>query len=435
MKHRLICMEGFHMKCVDLKNRVVAAAITVGIVFSFSACKDAKKNDSGKVGRKETSDVVVTKKDTDKTDPTDKDKATPVPPVVTSVPVKSIDEIKSIDGPMLAVGCENVGPFDYYEDECRGCTYLVYYNGQVERISEHSMSDPVEATAEIPDDALFSFYEFCLKYGDGKAFAGYSEDVCDGTMYYFTYFDERGQRHDIYGGYCYAVDVLMDIVDRVGAYFDPDFSIPCQNRIGGYQGLLDTVTNLSCPQIRRIDQLPDDVVLEAGVDLKYAKYFYEYTYTTTEDADKGPIVCYVSNIGVLVAMKNNRNWDVTDLIIEVNGRELHAQWDPATYNTYPLAQMLSEQNSITVEMDDWDFGKEGYVKDLKRNGPLVNVMCKPGQVVMCMTSTGNDVLRIVTRENECKCVTVATINSVTEEELLEIFGEGPVTVTISIPAA
>ena len=336
---------------------------------------------------------------------------------------------------MLAGGCENVGPFDYYEDECRGCTYLVYYNGQVERISEHSMSDPVEATAEIPDDALFSFYEFCLKYGDGKAFAGYSEDVCDGTMYYFSYFDERGQRHDIYGGYCYAVDVLMDIVDRVGAYFDPDFSIPCQNRIGGYQGLLDTVTNLSCPQVRRIDQLPDDVVLEAGVDLKYAKYFYEYTYTTTEDADKGPIVCYVSNIGVLVAMKNNRNWDVTDLIIEVNGRELHAQWDPATYNTYPLAQMLSEQKSITVEMDDWDFGKEGYVKDLKRNGPLVNVMCKPGQVVMCMTSTGNDVLRFVTRENECKCVTVATINSVTEEELLEIFGEGPVTVTISIPAA
>ena len=74
------------MKCVDLKNRAVAAAITVSILFSFSACKDAKKNDSGKVGRKETSDVVVTKKDTDKTDPTDKDKATPVPPVTTSVP-------------------------------------------------------------------------------------------------------------------------------------------------------------------------------------------------------------------------------------------------------------------------------------------------------------------------------------------------------------
>ena len=69
------------MKCVDLKNRAVAAAITVGIVFSFSACKSEKKSDSGKVGRKETSDVVVTKKDTDKTDPTDKNKATPVPPV------------------------------------------------------------------------------------------------------------------------------------------------------------------------------------------------------------------------------------------------------------------------------------------------------------------------------------------------------------------
>ncbi|MBQ6271653.1 MAG: hypothetical protein IJK65_08090 [Clostridiales bacterium] len=169
------------------------------------------------------------------------------------------------------------------------------------------------------------------------------------------------------------------------------------------------------------------------MDLSYAKYFYEYTYTTTEDAEKGPIVCYVSNIGVLVAMKNNRNWDVTDLIIEVNGRELHAQWDPATYNTYLFEDMLYEKRSITVEMDDWDFGKEGYVEDLQGYGSGPDVMCKPGSIVMCETPEGNEVLRIITRENECECVTVATINSVTEEELLEIFGEGPVTVTISLP--
>lgn len=418
MKHRLICMEGIHMRYVDVKNRVAAAVMAAGVMVSFTACKDKdSKKDSTRKTRVETEDTMKI-----------------VPPTTSaSDPTKSADELKSIDGPMLIVGCENVGPFNYYEDEGRGSTYTVYYNGQVERISEHSMSDPVEATVEISDDALLSFYEFCLQYGDGKAFAGYSEDVCDGTMYYFTYCDEKGQKHGIYGGYCYEVPVLMDIVDRASGYFDPDFSIPCQNRIGGYQGLLDTVTNLSSPQVKRVDQLPDDVVLELGVDLSYAKYFYEYTYTTTEDAEKGPIVCYVSNIGVLVAMKNNRNWDVTDLIIEVNGRELHAQWDPATYNTYLFEDMLYEKKSITVEMDDWDFGKEGYVEDLQGYGPGPDVMCKPGSIVMCETPEGNEVLRIITRENECECVTVATINSVTEEELLEIFGEGPVTVTISLP--
>ncbi len=414
-------MEGIHMRYVVLKNRVAAAVLAAGILFSFTGCKASEKK-------------IVDKRD-DSTGKTEPVTTQTEPPTPTPVPTKSIDELKTIEGPMLTVSCEVVGPLNYYEDEARDRVYTLYYDGTLERISYHAVSDPIKSTVTIPDDAYLDFYLFCLEYGDSSAFAGYSEDVNDGEIFGFAYRDENGKDHHIYGGYCYQVKELMDIVHQVAGYFDPDYSIACMNRIRGYEGRLETITNLSEPQIRRVNQLPDDVVLENGVDLDRVKYFYEYTYTTTEDAENGPIVCYVSDNGYLVAMKNNRNWDVTDLIIEVNGRELHAQWDPATYNTYPLAQMLSEQKSITVEMDDWDFGKEGYVKDLKRNGPLVNVMCKPGQVVMCMTSTGNDVLRFVTRENECKCVTVATINSVTEEELLEIFGEGPVTVTISIPAA
>ena len=407
------------MRYVDFKNRVAAAVMAAGVMVSFTACKD---KDSKK---KSTRETHVETEDTMKI----------VPPTETesSDPTKSADELKSIDGPMLTIYCEDEGPYDYYEDDNRDASFTVYYNGDLERVCYHSMSDPVKNVVTLSDYELSVFYQFCMDYGDGKAFTGYSEDVCDGTMYSFAYFDENSERHGIYSGYCYNVPALMEVVDRVSGYFDPDFSIPCQNRIGGYQGLLDTVTNLSSPQVKRVDQLPDDVVLELGVDLSYAKYFYEYTYTTTEDAEKGPIVCYVSNIGVLVAMKNNRNWDVTDLIIEVNGRELYAQWDPATYNTYLFEDMLYEKRSITVEMDDWDFGKEGYVEDLQGYGPGPDVMCKPGSIVMCETPEGNEVLRIITRETECECVTVATINSVTEEELPEIFGEGPVTVTISLP--
>ena len=406
------------MRYVDVKNRVAAAVMAAGVMVSFTACKDKdSKKDSTRKTRVETEDTMKI-----------------VPPTTSaSDPTKSADELKSIDGPMLTIYCEDEGPYDYYEDDNRDASFTVYYNGDLERVCYHSMSDPVKNVVTLSDYELSVFYQFCMDYGDGKAFTGYSEDVCDGTMYSFAYFDENSERHGIYSGYCYNVPALMEVVDRAGDHFYPDFSIPCQNRIGGYQGLLDTVTNLSSPQVKRVDQLPDDVVLESGVDLSYAKYFYEYTYTTTEDAEKGPIVCYVSNIGVLVAMKNNRNWDVTDLIIEVNGRELYAQWDPATYNTYLFEDMLYEKRSITVEMDDWDFGKEGYVEDLQGYGPGPDVMCKPGSIVMCETPEGNEVLRIITGENECECVTVATINSVTEEELPEIFGEGPVTVTISLP--
>ena len=406
------------MRYVDFKNRVAAAVMAAGVMVSFTACKDKdSKKDSTRKTRVETEDTMKI-----------------VPPTTSaSDPTKSVDELKNIDGPMLTIYCEDEGPYDYYEDDNRDASFTVYYNGQLERTCYHSMSDPVKNVVTLSDYELSVFYQFCMDYGDGKAFTGYSEDVCDGTIYSFAYFDENSERHGIYSGYCYNVPALMEVVDRVSGYFDPDFSIPCQNRIGGYQGLLDTITNLSCPEIQRLDKLPEDAVLEAGIDLQYCQYFYEYTYTTTEDAEKGPIVCYVSNIGVLVAMKNNRNWDVTDLIIEVNGRELYAQWDPATYNTYLFEDMLYEKRSITVEMDDWDFGKEGYVEDLQGYGPGPDVMCKPGSIVMCETPEGNEVLRIITGENECECVTVATINSVTEEELLEIFGEGPVTVTISLP--
>ena len=425
------------MRYVGFKNRLAAAVLTAGILFSFSGCKASEKKDADKSGSKVTSGKIQKKNDSDKTDdPTGKTEPVTTqtePPATTPIPTKSIDELKTIDGPMLTVSCEVVGPLNYYEDENRDSVYTLYYDGTLERISYHAESEPITSTVKIPDDAYLDFYLFCLEYGDGSAFAGYSEDVYDGEIFGFAYRDESGKDHRIYGGYCYQVKELMDIVHQVAGYFDPDYSIVCMNRIGGYEGRLETITNLSEPQIRRVNQLPDDVVLENGVDLDRVKYFYEYTYTTTEDAENGPIVCYVSANGYLVAMKNNRNWDVTDLLIEVNGKTLGAQWDEAAYNTYPLDQMLYEQGTITIEMDDWEFGKEGNVKDLKRNGPIKTIHCEPGMIIKCMTSSGDDILRIVTVEGEYECVPVAKINSVTQEELEEICGKGKVTVKLSLP--
>ena len=414
MNDRHMCMEVIHMRCVDFKNRVAAAVMAVGVMVSFTACKDKdSQNDSARKTRVETEDTMKI-----------------VPPTTSaSDPTKSVDELKSINGPMLTIYCEDEGPYDYYEDDSRDCSFTVYYNGDLERTCYHSMSDPVKSVVTLSDNEYYYFYQFCVDYVDCKALADYSEDVCDGTMYSFAYYDETRERHSIYSGYCYNVPALMEVVDRAGDHFYPDFSIPCQNRIGAYEGLLDTVTNLSCPEIQRLDKLPEDVVLEAGIDLQYCQYFYEYTYTTTEDAEKGPIVCYVSNYGYLVAMKNNRNWDVADLLIEVNGVTLTAQWDAAMYNTNSMMMILYQQGSVTVEMQDCEFGKEGYVKDLQ--GSMVKpIECKPGAIIICMDEMYVDHLYIVTKEGEYKGSPLATINSVTQEELEEILGEGPVTVTI-----
>ena len=407
-------MEVIHMRCGNFKNRVAAAVMAAGVMVSFTACKD---KDSKKKSTRETR--VATK---------EPEKLVP-PTTSTAEPTKSLDELKSIDGPMLIINCENVGPFDYYQDESRDCSFTLYYNGELERICSHSMSDPVNSVVTVSDYDYYRFYQFCMDYGDGKAFAGYSEDVCDGTMYGFSYYDEDGQRNSIYFGYCYQVQVLQDIADLASDYFYPDYSIPCQNRIGAYEGLLDTVTNLSCPEIQKLDELPEDVVLEAGVGFDHIFFYYEYTYTTTEDAEKGPIVCYVSNYGNLVAMKNNRNWDVIDLLIEVNGQTLTAQWDPAYYNTSGLMKILYEQGSFTVELTDWEFGKEANVGSMDR-GTLHYEACEPGMIIMCMNDQCEDIFRIVTVDGECDYAPLAKINSVTSEELQEIFGEGPVTVTI-----
>lgn len=339
----------------------------------------------------------------------------------------TIDELKKVDGYMLSISSECLAPLDYYNDEARDTDYFIYYNGTIERVSYHSMSDPVKHTVEIPDDVLYDFYKFCVKYGDGKAFQGYSENVCDGEMYYFTYKDENGKPNYIYGGYCYEVQVLQDIIDKAADFFYPDFSVVCQERIGGYEGLLETVTNLSSPEIRKIDTLPDDVVLEPGVNPDSSAFFYEYTYTTTEDAEKGPIVCYVGQYGYLFAMKNNRNWDIADLIIEVNGKTLTAVLDPMPAHYMPLTEML-HNGPITIRMDDWKFGKTGYVQGLGIGGANKDI-CEVGTIIM---DTDDDMLRIVTEEGKHEHVVVAKINSVTQDELKEIFGEGEVTVTISL---
>ena len=275
--------------------RIVALIMALAMVLaSCGTSKETKK-------KKKSSDKKVSTKK----------KNTPPDTEITPEPSDEdfLTKIQSIDGGMLTIGCENLGPIDWGNDEPRDSDFKLYYDGTMTKTSYHSESDPEVHTVVIPDKDLVDFYLFCQEYADGSEFAGHEENVCDGSMYYFNYYDENGNRNYIFGGYCYELDVLQDIIDLARSFFYPDYSIPCRSFLSTYPEILGTVTNLCSPEITKVDTLPDDVIQEPGYEGYSYDYFYAYTYTTTEDADKGPIVIYLTSYGSRIAVKNNRNWD------------------------------------------------------------------------------------------------------------------------------
>ena len=71
---------------------------------------------------------------------------------------------------------------------------------------------------KMKDEDFVKIYEFCTKNAEKSKFAKYSEDVCDGDTYTFTYYDLDGNPHVIYDGYCYSNKELQDILNTTGNY-------------------------------------------------------------------------------------------------------------------------------------------------------------------------------------------------------------------------
>ncbi len=358
-------------------------------------------------------------------------------------PLPSADEdtmrkIKSIDGILLTIGVDDIGLIDYVNDQTRGSSYELHYNGKLIRKSYHSNSDPEVHTVMIPDNDLYYFYQFCKEYGDGSEFSGHQEDVCDGEMYYFTYYDEVGMKHSIFGGYCYQIDVLQDIAKHACSFFYPDYSIPCRQELAARPELLDTVTNLCSPEIEKLTSLPEGCWVELGYEEYSSDFYYEYTYSTTEDAEKGPIVFYLSKNGVRLAMKNNRTWDRDDVIIEVNGKTLTATLAYKACGE-ALYQMLQE-GPLTIEMKmerhSVLYGGdriEGEMPSAFYNANPARNHGRPGDIIGFYQDTK---LCILTEEmDDLRHVVVGRINSISEEELKEILGDGEYTVVISLPTS
>lgn len=130
------------------------------------------------------------------------------------------DEIKQHDGVMLVIGTSNQSCVDYSKDSYLGLEYNIYYDGTIERVLMYYLSGDHVDTTTLSDEDLIAFYSFCMRYGDGNAFTGYRETVDDGETRGYYYYDEQGNRNEIYSGYCYDNETLLEQYELAESYFE-----------------------------------------------------------------------------------------------------------------------------------------------------------------------------------------------------------------------
>ena len=71
---------------------------------------------------------------------------------------------------------------------------------------------------KMSDEDYLKIYEFCINNAKKNKFKNYSEEVCDGDTYTFTFYDLEGNPTEIYDGYCYSNEVLWDIKMTIQKY-------------------------------------------------------------------------------------------------------------------------------------------------------------------------------------------------------------------------
>lgn len=100
-----------------------------------------------------------------------------------------------------------------YQAACFVMVQTVYYDGTA--YNADSLNTP---GVKMTDEDYLKIYNFCMDNLKNNKFSNYSEDVCDGDTYKFTYYDVNGDPTVIYDGYCYGNKELQDIKATVGMY-------------------------------------------------------------------------------------------------------------------------------------------------------------------------------------------------------------------------
>ena len=134
--------------------------------------------------------------------------------LLSSSPKRDIDleQVRKIKGTMLEITYQSAGEMTKEEFENSIYSQKVTYSGYA--------CNPFQAIEGVmmSDEDYLKVYEFCLDSYENGTFDDYREDVCDGSTYTFTYYDENGEAHRLYSGYIYGNEELSGIVDIIGKY-------------------------------------------------------------------------------------------------------------------------------------------------------------------------------------------------------------------------
>ena len=135
--------------------------------------------------------------------------------VMTGCGARKIDleHLHSIDGTLLEITRTPQEAMTLEEFEASIYTISVSYSGLA------FIPNPVFKDGMMMSDEDFKkVYNFCLDAYEKDRFAKYSEDVCDGDTYSFVYYDEAGESHVLYSGYCYNNKELNEIIKTIELY-------------------------------------------------------------------------------------------------------------------------------------------------------------------------------------------------------------------------
>lgn len=124
-----------------------------------------------------------------------------------------IEEIKDIEGDLLVITRVSAGDCTIEQYEASRYTLRVTYSGYA-----YVPGSLNGEGVRMSDKDLRTIYEFCVNSYENDAFEDYSEQVCDGSTYSFVYYDEDGDAHTLYSGYCYSNKDLQNVIDIISYY-------------------------------------------------------------------------------------------------------------------------------------------------------------------------------------------------------------------------
>jgi hypothetical protein len=122
-----------------------------------------------------------------------------------------LEKVRQHKGVLLEVTSHPQGPMTQEDVERYTNTQKVTYDG--------CAYNPFNTMGiKMTDEDFLFIYEFCLDAYEKGLYKDYSEKVDDGMTFTFVYYDENGEAHVLYDGYCYDNKTLNKVRDIIGKY-------------------------------------------------------------------------------------------------------------------------------------------------------------------------------------------------------------------------